>query len=61
MRDPNRLYKFYNELTRIHHTYVPDWRFAQMIHNIFGHEDIFYLEENDVLKRIKAYFNEREE
>ena len=58
MRDPNRLYKFYDELKRIHMTYVPDWRFGQLITNIFGSYDIFYLEEEDILRRIKRYFGE---
>lgn len=57
-RDPIRLYKFYEELKRIHMTYVPDWRFGQLISNIFGSHDIFYLEEEDVLKHIKRYFEE---
>ena len=61
MRNPNRLYNFYEELNRIHITYVPDWRFGQMMYNIFGNEDIFYLEEDNVLKRVKKYFGEIEE
>ena len=58
MRDPNRLYNFYDELRRIHLTYVPDWRFGQMMNNIFYNEDIFYMEEDEVLKRVKEYFKE---
>ena len=58
MRDPNRLYNFYDELRRIHMTHVPDWRFGQMICNIFGTTDIFYLEEDAVLKKVKEYFGE---
>ena len=57
-RDPNRLYYFYEELKRIHMAYVPDWRFSQLISNIFGAEDIFYMEEDYVLTRIKQYFGE---
>lgn len=57
-RNPNRLYEFYNELRRIHMTYCPDWRFGQMFKNIFGNEDVFYLEEEDVMKRIRQYFGE---
>ena len=57
MRDPHRLNNFYNELRAIHKTYVPDWRFGQMMSNIF-HEDIFYMEEDEILKRIKKYFGE---
>ena len=57
-RNPNRLYKFYDELRRIHMTYSPDLRFGQLMFAIFGAEDIFYLEEDEVLKRIKKYFKE---
>ena len=60
MRDPNRLYHFYDELCRIHMQYCPDWRFAQMISNIFGDTDIFYMEEDYVLKRVKMFFGEVE-
>lgn len=60
MRDPNRLHKFYDELKRIHMEYVPDWRFGQMINNIFGTTDIFYMEEEDVLRKVKEYFGEEE-
>lgn len=61
MRNPNRLYGFYDELRRIHMQYVPDWRFAQLIMNVFGTTDIFYMEEDYVLKRIKKYFGETSE
>ena len=59
MRDPNRLYSFYDELRKLHMTYEPDWRFSQMIMNVFGQTDIFYIEEDEVLKRIKEYFEGR--
>lgn len=58
MRNPNRLYNFYDELKRIHMTHVPDWRFGQMLVNIFGEKDIFYYEEDIILKNIKYYFGE---
>lgn len=58
MRNSNRLYKFYDELRRIHITYASDLRFSQLICNIFGTQDIFYLEEEEVLKRVKQYFGE---
>lgn len=56
MRDPGRLITFYMELERIHREEVPDWRFGQMMYNIFGKEDIFYLEEDTILKRVKDFF-----
>lgn len=58
MRDPNRLYGFYNKLQEIHMKYVPDWRFGQLLSNIFGSEDIFYLEEDALIKRVEEYFEE---
>lgn len=52
MRDPNRLYKFYENLRDIHMTYFPDWRFGQFMlnfiewyYNRYG-RDIFYIEED---------------
>lgn len=58
MRNPNRLYAFYDELRRMHMTYAPDLRFGQLMFVIFGTEDIFYLEEDEVLRRFKKYFGE---
>lgn len=59
MRNPDRLDNFYDELCKIHKKYVPDWRFGQMMINIFGSEDIFYLEEDEVIERINRYFGGR--
>ena len=56
MRDPNRLISFYDEMREIHMKYVPDWRFSQLIYNVFGTIDIYGYEEEDVLKAIKKYF-----
>ena len=58
LRNSNRLYTFYTEIRRIHMAYVPEWRFSQLMYNVFGNEDIFYLEEEDVLKRLKNFFGE---
>lgn len=63
MRDPNRLYQFYDELKAIHMTHVPDWRFGQLCSNFFGWLvsnkgiDLFYPEEDKMLEYIKEYFN----
>ena len=56
MRDPNRLYDFYDQIREMHMKYAPDLRFAQMIFNVFGDTDIFYLEEEDVIKAVKEHF-----
>ena len=62
MRDPTRLYKFYNKLQEIHITYFPDWRFTQLILNFEywlrsnkNIHDMFYLEEDNVLKYMSEY------
>ena len=61
MRDPNRLYSFYNQLLTIHVDKFPDLRFGQLISNFFEwlkHEkgiDVFYLEEDDFMKYFKEY------
>lgn len=36
MRDPNRIYKFCNELANIWVTKCPDWRFGQLMMNVLG-------------------------
>lgn len=57
LRDPNRLYKFYDTLREIHMKYVSDWRFGQLISNIERayKGDIFYLEEDEMIKLIEGY------
>ena len=52
MRDPNRLYYFYDELRNIHMQYFPDWRFGQLISN--------FLEWLCVVKKIDFFFPEEE-
>ena len=59
MRDPNRLYEFYDTLNKIHREHCPDWRFGQLISNVFGNQDIFYLEEDKFLEAVKTYFGEK--
>lgn len=56
MRDPQRLNDFYSKLKAIHQTQCPDWRFGQLIVNVFGGRDPFYLEEEDFLKCVADYF-----
>ena len=56
MRDVNRIDKFLKELGDLWKE-VPDWRFMQLICNLQSEigTDGFYLEENDVIKRLKEY------
>ena len=61
MRDPNRLYNFYNEMCYIHRHYFPDWRFGQFCSNFFGwlmsekNVDLFFPEEDEMIEYLKEY------
>jgi len=63
MRDPNRLYKFYDELKMLHMKHVPDWRFGQLCSNFFGwlmsekSVDLFFPEEEKMLGYLGEYFD----
>lgn len=63
-RDPNRLYNFYNEATRLHMTYMPDWRVGQFWMNFLGwvqnekKRDPFFLEESEMLTYLKEFCRE---
>ena len=66
MRDPNRLYKFYENLRDMHMTHFPDWRFGQFMLNFIEwyynkyKRDIFYIEDDKMVKIIKEYVNDIE-
>lgn len=60
MRNPNRLYTFYNEIMRIHMQQFPDWRYSQLMLNFFGWlqqrgVDPFYFEEDMTLELFKEF------
>lgn len=64
MRDPNRLYSFYEELRRIHMEHFPELRFGQFIDN-FRYwlsdkkgVDIFWPEETALLNYLREYTGE---
>ena len=66
MRDPNRLYGFYDEIRRIHMEKFPDWRFGQFMSNFTAWlrtkkfiGDIFYPEDEEMLKFLKEYVGEK--
>lgn len=70
-RDPNRLYKLYDEIRVLHMTEFPDWRFGQFMYNFFfwlkgtKDSDGFYYEEDEILDLFKEFIdfvkiNERE-
>lgn len=64
MRDPNRLYPFYDRLREIHMAHFPDWRFGQLINNVLGwhysksKRDIFFPEEDEMIQIFEDYVKE---
>ena len=62
MRDPNRIDEFCATLAELWHK-VPDWRFGQLMCNMFGDIsterliDPFYIEDNEMLREMKNYFS----
>ena len=63
MRDPNRIDKFCDELKTIWHK-VPDWRFGQLMMNLFAvykikysAVDWFNAEDDELINFFKEYFN----
>ena len=59
MRNPNRIFNFCNQLATIWYDNCPDWRFGQLMCNVFGtlNEDPFFIEEDRMIKIFKDFFN----
>ena len=63
MRNPDRIYDFCIQLANIWKENVPQWRFGQLICNIFNDmvvsekRDPFFPEEDEMINYIKNYFN----
>lgn len=59
MRDPNRIEPFLHDLGVIWKYCAPDWRFGQVIENVFGDMRYipFMLEEDRMLEEMEKYFN----
>ena len=57
MRDPNRLYDFYQKLQTVHINNFPDWRFGQFMFNFFDcyGQDPFFLEEDKFLELLDKF------
>lgn len=61
LRDPNRLYGFYNKLQEIHIQCFPDWRFGQFCSNFFGWLgsakmiDLFFPEDEKMIEYIEEF------
>lgn len=65
MRDIKRIRKFCNELADIWEENVVDWRFGQLICNVFGQmaaegRDPFFPEEDEMIKYFRNYFKNEE-
>ena len=58
MRDPKRIDDFCNALATLWKTECPDWRFGQLVCNVFGtfKFDPWWLEEDEMLKWFEQYF-----
>ena len=58
MRDPERINPFLEKLGKIWKENCPDWRFGQLIENVFGESKyvIFYMEEDRMLTEFNNYF-----
>ena len=56
MRDPTRIRKFCNQLADIWETECPDWRFGQLVSNVFKtYEytgDPFFVEDDEMMEFI---------
>lgn len=62
MRDPKRIPELLALVQECWET-VPDWRFGQLIENFkrfSGKSDLFYLEDDDLMKELARYFNTTE-
>lgn len=61
MRNPDRIDPFLKELGE-YWKKVPDWRFGQLIVNVFDSfdRDPFFPEEDEMLKYFGKYFNKGE-
>lgn len=61
MRNPNRLYDFYDKLRDIHMEHFPDWRFGQFMTNFLktcqrgAYSDPFYWEEDRFLEEVNKF------
>lgn len=60
MRNPDRIYPFCNQLSRLWSQH-PDLRFGQFMHNVavyadaYYNKDVFYIEDNEFMKYLNEY------
>ena len=65
MRNKNRIKPFCDVLAKIWEEDCPDWRFGQLICNVFGEmasagRDPFFPEEDEMINYFKNYFKNEE-
>lgn len=60
MRDPKRITKFI-DITRQIWKMNPDLRFGQLILNTINNEDLYYIEDDELLKRIVSTYSKEDE
>lgn len=64
MREPERLFLFYDTMRNLHMKLLPDWRFGQLMSNFWGwywsktKKDMFFPEEDEVLQYLTEYIKE---
>jgi len=60
MRDPKRIRVFCDQLAEIWETQCPDWRFGQLVENVYRISGIpmpFFVEDDKMLEHFKRSFN----
>jgi hypothetical protein len=61
MRDPKRIKPFMEKIADIWEENCPDWRFGQLISNVFDNNImVFFEEEDQILKRFENYFKKED-
>ena len=58
MRNPNRLYEFYDKLRAIHMTQFSDMRFCQLMYNLWEfneRKDPFFIEDDKALELLEKF------
>ena len=60
MRDPNRLYNFYDEVIRLHMEYLPHMRVGEFWCSL-KEPDLFYVEDDQILEYMEEFCKEESE
>ena len=66
MRNPERIKVFCDRLAYLWSNNCPDWRFTQLIENVFSNRPLprvpfFYCEDDETLSFLEQYFKRNEE